>query len=169
MIDRAATAARLRDSLDTIEWAASIVPPQWTHALPDFYPEDAWTVAMNIAHLVVYEEEMALPVLRALSKGGDGRGATRENLPAWFEPDASSLSSSPLDVLLERLRSARLEQVRLVDAFEESRWNAAVCPLWNTGRHGSSLHSSAWVASKTFQHCWEHGNAVLRMALFAPR
>jgi hypothetical protein len=25
------------------------------------------------------------------------------------------------------------------------------------------------VATKTFQHTWEHGNAILRVALFAPR
>ena len=30
-------------------------------------------------------------------------------------------------------------------------------------------HSIAWVATKTFQHTWEHGNAILRVALFAPR
>jgi hypothetical protein len=96
-------------------------------------------------------------------------GVTRENVPAWFEPDASALSSSPLEGLLKRLHTTRKEQVRLVEAFDDSRWNAAVCPRWSGGRYGADQHSAAWVASKTFQHCWEHGNAVLRMALFAPR
>lgn len=29
-------------------------------------------------------------------------------------------------------------------------------------------HSAGWVAAKTFQHTWEHGNFLLRVALFSP-
>jgi hypothetical protein len=132
IIDRAETAKRLRDSLATIEWAASLVPMEWSHALPDFYAKDEWTVAMNVAHLVVYDEEVALPVLRSLAEGGDGTGATRENLRAWFEPDATALASSALSELLARLRAVRVAQADIVDAFDEALWNEPVCPLWSS-------------------------------------
>ncbi len=166
--DRGETARLLRDALNTVESAARRIPAQWTHANPAFYPTDGWTVAMNLAHLTVYEEAMANPVLAAMAKGGDGVGATKSDVETWFLNDTLALSPEPLDALLKRLSAARGGALAIVESFDDARWNAPITPLWNSGRHGDGLHSPAWVAMKTFQHTWEHGNAVLRMALFAP-
>ena len=163
------TARLLRDSFEIVAAAARSIPSAWTHANPDWYPPDAWSVAINIAHMAVYEAQMANPVLAAMASGGDGVGATKSDAESWFLADAIALAPEPLDALLTRLSAARQDAIAIVASFDDVRWNAPITPLWNSGRHGSGRHSPAWVAMKTFQHTWEHGNAVLRMALFAPR
>lgn len=145
------------------------IPEAWTHALPVFYSQDEWTVAMNMAHLTIYDEWIANPVLKSLAGGGDGVGVTKSSSESWFFDDAKALSAEPLSVLRERLRSAREEQAVIVESFSDDRFNTRITPLWSTGGHGGPPHSPGWVATKSFQHAWEHGNAVLRMALFAPR
>ena len=51
--DQEATITRLHDSLETVVWAAKLVPADYAHALLPASPTDAWTVTMNIAHLIV--------------------------------------------------------------------------------------------------------------------
>jgi hypothetical protein len=167
--DRAETARLLRDSAGVLESAARLVPSAFTHANPGAYPADAWTVAMNIAHMVVYEDQMANPVLAAMAKGSDGVGATKSDVESWFLADAEALAPRPLDELLRRLAVARHDAIAIVESFDESRWNAGITPLWTRRDATGVLRTPAWVAMKTFQHTWEHGNAVLSMALFAPR
>jgi hypothetical protein len=41
-----------------------------------------------------------------------------------------------------------------------------VTPLFT---RGETMRAPGWIATKTFQHTWEHGNALLRLALYAPR
>ena len=90
------TARRLTDSFRSVEWAVSIVPPQWTHALPDYYGPNDWTVAMNLAHLVVYEEKFATPLLEALAAGDDGEGAVPSPGEGWLLRDATAIASEPV-------------------------------------------------------------------------
>jgi hypothetical protein len=72
--------------------------------------------------------------------------------------------------IMARLRPARARQIEIVESFDRERFNEPLTPLWSgSGRYGGPLHPPGWVATKTFQHTWEHGNAVLRVALFAPR
>jgi hypothetical protein len=167
--DRAETAQRLRQSLDVVEWAARLVPPGFTHANPKWYAEDAWSVAMNVAHLAIYEERIANPLLAALSGGHDGVDAVKSAMEHWILEESTALAKESFDTILCRLGEARVRQLELVDQFADARWNERATPLFATGMHGTSPHSAAWVANKTFQHTWEHGNAILRMALFAPR
>lgn len=166
--DRDETARLLRDSLDTVESAVRMVPAQYTHATPDWYLGEAWSVAMNIAHVTTYEEAMANPVLAAMADGGDGTGVVESGMEGWFLARSEELSCASIDTLLGRFRAAREAHIAIVLLFDATRWNERLTPLWSSGRHGTELHSPAWVAMKTFQHTWEHGNAVLRMALFAP-
>ena len=123
---------------------------------------------MNVAHLTVYEEAIATPVLAALADGEDGVGATRSEIETWFLPQAQALAAEPMETILTRLRKARQSAIDVVERFDEARWNQGVTPLWTRSVPGL-LRSPAWVATKTIQHTWEHGNAVLQMALFAPR
>ncbi len=167
--DRAETIRRLRESLETVVWSARLVPTQFTHALPAWYPDDAWTVAMNLAHLAVYHDAIANPVLESLVEGRDGTTKIRSDNENWFLNDAIAMAGDPLESLLERLAAGRERHVELVSAFAPADWNRRWSPVFNTGAHGTVPHSPAWVANKTFQHTWEHGNAILRMALFSPR
>ena len=123
------TARRLTDSFRSVEWAVSIVPPQWTHALPDYYGPNDWTVAMNLAHLVVYEEKFATPLLEALAAGDDGEGAVPSPGEGWLLRDATAIASEPVEVLLERLANSRARQVQIVESFPRDRFNEPVTPL----------------------------------------
>lgn len=164
------TAGRLRESLETIEWAVGQLPEPWHHAVPDFYAEGEWHAAMNLAHLTVYEEQLANPVLEALARGEDGVGSVRSGMESWFYGDSVAASGEPLAALMDRFRTAREREIGIVESFAKERFNEPVCPLWGgTGRHGAALQPAGWVATKTFQHSWEHGNALLRLALFVPR
>lgn len=167
--DREATVTRLRESLETVVWAAKLVPADYTHTLLPGSPTDAWTVTMNIAHLIVYDEGIAIPVLESLVEGENGSTKIRTDNEAWFYNDAVALAAEPLDALLERFTSARMRQIKVAGSFTDADWNRRWSPVFGSGAHGNGPHSPAWVANKTFQHTWEHGNAVLRAALFAPR
>jgi hypothetical protein len=169
IFDREETVRLLRDSLATVLSAACRVPAAYTHANPEWYAPEDWSVAMNIAHVTTYEDAMANPVLAAMADGGDGVGVVESGLESWFLPRSEALAAESIDVLLARFRAAREEHAAIALRFDVARWNEGITPLWSSGRHGSGLHSPAWVAMKTFQHTWEHGNAILRMALFAPR
>ena len=161
------TTARLRSSLATVQWAVAQVPAKWTHVIPDYYPPDAWSVAMNLAHMCVYEEGIAAPMLAALAAGGDGTGAIK-SAREEFLTGATELSKAPVVDILRRLTVCREEQIAVLEGYDQGRFNEPVTSAWATGQHGSAPHSAGWVATKTFQHTWEHGNAILRMALFAP-
>jgi hypothetical protein len=162
------TARRLRDSLATLEWAVANVPARWTHALPDYVDPAEWTVARILAHVAVYEESAAAPVLEEMAAGRDGSAVKFSGEGSLAEAEA--LAREPLDVIMARLRAARQRQIAAVTSFNHERINAPLTPLWSgSGRHGGPLQPAGWVATKTFQHTWEHGNTVLRVALFAPR
>jgi len=124
---------------------------------------------MNLAHLVVYEERIAVPVLEALATGADGVSATPSSREDWFLNDAVALSKDEVGVMVARLRKARVRQIDIVESYDPDRFNAPATPLWSSGIHGTPPHSAGWVATKTFQHTWEHGSAILRLVLFAPR
>jgi Xaa-Pro aminopeptidase len=157
------TIQRLQDSLATLEWAVYAVPRDWTHQPPE---PDAWSVAMNLAHLVVYEEEISAPILAALAEGSDGVGSVKSAMEVWFLKDAQAIADRPVAELVERLRAVRKREAETVGAFNEAAFNRPATPLFGGPQ---SLRAPGWVATKTFQHTWEHGNAILRMALFAPR
>src|SRR5438270_81403 len=94
-----------------------------THDAPTTAAPGAWSVAMNLAHLVTYEEQLALPVLRAMAHGSDGEGTVRSGLEHWFHADAVALSSDPVDLLVSRLRAAREEQIRTIEPLTDDAFN----------------------------------------------
>jgi hypothetical protein len=167
VLDKKTTAALLRDSLKTIESFLSRVPKQWTHAAPDGSPDGAWSVAMNLAHLAIYEEGIAAPVLESVAAGGTGEEAVPSALESWFLKDAEAIAGQPIETLAARLRAARARQIAAVEAMPADLFNEPRTMLWSN-RNGGKPLSASWVATKTFQHTWEHGNAILRVVLFSP-
>ena len=156
---------RLEGSLSDLEFALDMVPERWIHGTIPGAPEDAWTVAMNVAHLAVYEEVTALPLLGSFMPGFDLAAARQERgAESWFLDLATALAREPIEAMLARLRAARASQIDIVHTLGEHALNDRTTPLWPDPQH-----TAGWVATKTFQHTWEHGNAVLRAALFAPR
>ncbi len=162
-------AARLLEgSLAALEWVTERVPEELHHYAPRALSgEEKWGVAMNLAHLAAYEERLAAPVLEALAAGGDGTQAVPSGSEDWLKSDAERLSEQPLTAILDRLRPARARQVEAVRSFDDESFNRPVTPLWR--RTGSDLDSAGWVAAKTIQHTWEHGNTIFQILLFVPR
>ena len=122
-------------------WAAKLVPAGYTHALLPGAPTDAWTVTMNIAHLIVYDEGIAVPVLESLAAGENGTTKIRTDNEAWFYNDAVALAADPLDALLDRFVSARTRQARVAGSFTDSDWNRRWSPVFGSGAHGNGPHS----------------------------
>jgi hypothetical protein len=161
----------LQESLAPLDWAVARTATAAVHAAPTAaaasFQEGAWSMAMNLAHLAVYDARLANPVLEALLAGKDGRGAVASSGEGGFLRECQALSAQPLEAILASLRVARQQQVRLVEQFSAEQFNRPQTPLWGQ-RYGAPLHSPGWVATKSWQHTYEHGNAVLRIALFTP-
>ena len=117
--------------------------------------------------LAVYEEQVAAPILESLAAGTDATDAVTSVLESDFDDLWQQLASEPIDVIAGRLRAARSRQVQAIAAMTEDRFHLPATTLWAEVKPG--IHSAAWVADKTFQHTWDHGNAILQVALFAPR
>ena len=170
--DRATVLHQLDESLRTLEWAVALVPDGWSHQSPSgkmSAEEGAWSVAMNLAHLALYEERLPTTVLESLLAGGDGVSDTWFQEPSPFVDAAVALASAPLSEIFKRLRRARNREVELASRFPDSAWAAPTTNAWGGNGYGPRVWSPARVLAKSFQHTWEHGNAVLRVALFAPR
>ena len=88
VLDPYAVGRQLAESLATMQWATSLVPVRWIHHVPEAAPADAWTVAMNVAHLVTYERCIGLPLLENLAQGGDGAGAIESPFEQSFFADS---------------------------------------------------------------------------------
>jgi hypothetical protein len=161
------TVARLRGSLDTLESFLRLVPSPWTHESPPGSPDGAWSVAMNLAHMTVYEEALAAPVVEAIVAGGDGEGVIPSADEGWLLRGAGAIAGQPLDALAARLRVARERQIRAIESCSPAAFNQPATPLWS-GRNGGRPLSVGWVVTKTLQHTWEHGNSIMRVALFTP-
>jgi hypothetical protein len=164
------TARRLEQSLVDLEWALSLLPAELCGRRPRAMRvgEETWSAAMNLAHMLLYEERLPAPILEDIAAGGTG--VLRVD---YFASEGQLLeetrrtSEGPMERLLERLRQARARQAAAVRSLSEERLNAPLCTLWGPGL-GVPAHPAGWIAAKTFQHTWEHGTTIQQLALFAP-
>jgi hypothetical protein len=123
------TADRLRQSLDTVEWAVRRIPPAYTRDMPDGSPTGEWSAAMNLAHLIVYDEEIANPVLASLAEAG----ATKSHLEQWFQPEAEAMAPDPIAALAGRFATAHKRHIEIVESFSDGRFNTPVTPFFTRG------------------------------------
>jgi uncharacterized damage-inducible protein DinB len=161
VFDRAETIRQLDESLRLLERAVAAAPERWHRPSEPGLPPDFWGVAMNLAHLALYEEHWPAPVLEAIASGTPEPPAT--NSDEADERDAAALVAEPLEAILDRLRAARRRQIDALQAMTDERFEGATTHRWGRGPH-----TAAWVAAKTVQHTWEHGNSVMQLALFYP-
>lgn len=173
LFDRASILRRHTESLATLEWAVSLIPEEWTHRSPSdtkmSQEEGAWSVAMNLAHLTLYTERLPISVLASLLEGGDGVSGSWFGEPSPYEPDAVALAATPVGAIMERLKSAHASEQALSLGFSADAWTRPQTAAWGSSGIGPRLHSPARVVAKSVQHSWEHGNSILRVALFLPR
>ena len=170
-IARSDTIDRLTRSLADVLFATSIAPPIYQYGAPAAATGlewlGTWSVAENLAHLAVYEEHVAAPILEAIVAGRDAAEDVNSVIESDYEAHWQALSKSPLNEIAQRLSGARSRQVDAVSAMSDDLFHAPTTTLW-TDVLAADGHSAAWVAAKTLQHTWEHGNSILCIALFAP-
>src|SRR5436189_3875240 len=101
--DLDALLARLGDAHRALSWAAQTLPENWHHRSPGGLvvgcDDGAWSVAQNLAHLIVYEEEVTLVALESLLHGGKGFGRLSPRDPG-FLLRWEHLSTEPIAFLL---------------------------------------------------------------------
>lgn len=172
-LDRELILSMIQQSMDALEWALPMIPEAWTHRSPSgtrMSPgEGAWSAAMNLAHMALGSEVLYQSVLRSLLGGGDGVSDSSLREPSPYEPAAMELAERPLQEIMKKFRAGRAEEAALARAFSPEAWLAPTTAAWGRSGYGPRLHSPARIVAKSFQHTWEHGNAILRVALFAPR
>ena len=168
---RSATIDRLTQSLADVLYAASITPATYHYRSPAAATGlewlGTWSVAENLAHLAVYEEHVAAPILEAIVTGRDATAEVNSVIESDYESLWQALTNSRLDEIAQRLLAARSRQVDAILAMDDDLFQAPETTLW-TDVLAADGHSAAWVAAKTFQHTWEHGNSILCIAVFAP-
>jgi DinB family protein len=171
VLERQRLVERLHASLETLEWALRMIPPAWTHRSPGgvMVPEQgAWSAAMNLAHLAMYEEQFPTVVLEDLLAGGNGLARGADFNEDRFASQAMALASEQMPTILGRLQRARSRQIDLAEQFSDAAFAAPATPAWGSSGMGPRRWSPARVLAKTLQHSWEHGNAILQVAVFAP-
>src|SRR5690349_17527086 len=107
VIERERAQELLSESLKAVEWAVSQTSKRWHHPPPGAIPGDEWGVALNLAHLAVFEEYVVAPALEAVAGGGDGADALPQGRRDWLGHADVALSEQPIEVILDRLRTAR--------------------------------------------------------------
>ena len=152
---RSDTIDRLTRSLADVLYAVSIAPDTYHYRSP----ADAtglewlgtWSVAENLAHLAVYEEHIAAPILEAILAGRDASAEVNSVIESDYEARWQALSIAPLDEIAQRLSSARSRQVDAVSAMSDDQFEASATTLW-ADVLAADGHSAAWISAKTFQH-----------------
>lgn len=98
---------RLKQSLADVLYAASITPETWQLRSPtdeaDLDWLGSWSVAENLAHLAIYEELVAAPILEAIAGGRDGTAEVQSVIEGDYENRWKALSESPMDAIAQRL------------------------------------------------------------------
>jgi hypothetical protein len=167
---------RLQDSARLLEWAISRVPPDRVLEVPphDQHPNvgdryktyfGEWSAYRLFFHVVFYEEVFALPTMK------HWLGVPYPEVDI-IDPDFSleraawqeELERGPdLPALVQGFRQVRIEQIRVLEMIPAAEWDLEKV---NTGL---GPVSADFVVAKTIQHTLDHGNALLRNALYWER
>jgi DinB family protein len=146
---------------DALAWALPLISETAAHKVRQ--PGD-WSIAMNLAHLVVYEERIAVPVLAALAAGADDHGLASGD-EDWLERDSEKLGGESYAAVRERYRTIAGRHLDQLRAFDEEGFNTPRCSLWASDL--GVLVPAGWVAKKSVQHTWEHGHTLIRAGWIA--
>ena len=144
----------LKSSAEGFAWAIERVPAaRWYDPPPG--PLGEWTAARHLFHLHYYEEHLALPGMQQwLGAPLPPEGAWQDDDDAW----AAVTDKSPQG-LLASFQKVRQEQIDLLEALSGADWQTPRETLWGA-------RPLAWVVTKTFRHTYEHGDTLMRMALW---
>ena len=156
---------QLQASLHALVWAADLIPA----SLARHSSDGGWSAATHLAHLLLYEERVSVPVLEALLRGEDGTAAVHDGGEGWLVRDSEALGASDLPALAARWQRTREGLIAAVRRFTDATFNEPRCAVTTPMFRDIGLHPAGLVAMKAYQHTWEHGNVILRTARVAYR
>ncbi len=167
---------RLEETARILEWAIAQVPPERLLREPphgrhpqsdkgyrDYFGD--WSAYRILFHVVLYEEAYALPTMRHWL-GEPNPGVDLVNPEPGVEEAAWQEGlerGADLPALLERFRALRQEQIRVLESIPADEWDREKV---DTSR---GPVSAGFVVAKTVQHTLDHGNALMRNALYWDR
>lgn len=118
-----------------------------------------WSRHRLLHHLITYEENAVLPVLRNWKSDGDIPEI--EQLMANLKSEEENYDQNiSIDSMVEKLKVLREFQIALLhNMTDEDLKRSKMTPFWE-------IQTLEWILGKSVQHSFEHGNKMLRHALF---
>ena len=173
MISKLKLVEILSTSLKSIDYSVSLIPEQrflispphgnHPHADKGFktYFGD-WSAARLLFHMISYERNYAVPAMEHWLGEPHPQfdlAHPDEEMEEILWKKASPDDLRPID-LIQQLRSIRAEQTLITEAIPEN-------DIWDE-RLSTSLGKISFVTivMKTIQHSFEHGNSLLKIALY---
>lgn len=162
-------ARQLKETAQIIDWAIKSVPdkrlledpPHSTH--PEASDDvkryfGTWSAYHILFHLLHYEETAALPNLTLwLDESEQMKRKCGGEKKAYEEALMNEIS---LQTLLDRFHTVRKKQIEVLNKISEAQW---IEKRPNTNWGNVTIE---FIVSKSIQHTLEHGNKILRNALF---
>ncbi len=146
----------LKSSGDGFVWAFQEIGPALQHRLPpDPDYMGTWSPARHIWHVTEYDRDVALPSMR------QWLGDSTPDLDILPDEDIEwpKFQDRPADELVAAFLEVRQAQILLLDQLTAVDWTAPRETVWG-------LQPLVMVATKTYQHTFEHGDTLLRMRLW---
>jgi hypothetical protein len=142
---------QLRSTLDGFVWAVRQVPEERLYTVPPTALGE-WSAAQHVAHMVDYEERLALP---SMAQWLGVPPAIPEDSEKGVETEASTLEAKLAQ--FERVRQA---EIGMLSKFDHDAWATVIrTTFWGDV-------SLFWLVCKTYQHTSEHTHNVLSLSLF---
>lgn len=147
---------QLKTSGDGFAWAFSRIDPSCHLLLP---PEPnymgTWPPARHVWHVTEYERCLVIPSMR------QWLGDPMPPEDVWLDDDETwaAVSDLTFEGLTTAFHKVRQQQIDLLDQLTKVDWDEPRETLW--GHKPLSM-----IVTKTYQHTFEHGDTLLRMALW---
>ena len=148
--------SQLESSGEGFVWAFRQIEPVLHYAEPPApHALGLWSPARMVWHVAEYERCLALPPMK------QWLGAPMPGEDAWSDSDDTwaTFQDRPAAALVESFQVVRAEQIKLLDDLIDVDWDAPRETIWG-------MKPLSMVVTKTYQHTFEHGNTLMRMALW---
>jgi hypothetical protein len=146
---------QLASSGEGFVWAFQQIEPELHHKIPPAPRLGYWSPARLVWHVTEYERCVAMPSMRQwLGDPIPGDDIWPDDDDTW-----AANQDRPSAELIESFQTVRAEQITLLDNLAALDWSAPAETVWG-------MKPLSMVVTKTFQHTFEHGDTLLRLALW---
>ena len=147
---------QLKASGEGFIWALQRMDTALYHRIPPAMKYlGEWPPLRHVWHVTEYERCIVLPSMK------QWLGGPMPSEESWIDDDAawSRVKNQTSDDFVTAFQAVRQEQITLLTDLEAVDWAAPHQTLWG-------VKPLIMVVTKTYQHTFEHGDTLLRMALW---